>query len=275
MDFSHTKYSGLLLVLFCGMILQTKTASAQVAGVSASKLTAIDANLVPAGHLEAEPSFIYLYGKKAFNNYGKLYPVSVNADSAVILKDFFFRFTYGVGSRLEIGTYVTANLNSLSFGAKYRFIQHKKFMAVALLGFNFSDAPEWEVRKTGFFGKAMGIATGVGLTSIFSPRFSLDISAQYQHTFCYTNSLSEDYFLDSDLGYYVFHHTLQLIGGVSLQYSQFKDNNPDTFLFSFHPGVTIERGKSFIIVFYTPIDLAGRNAGKFTGFSFAFTLSIH
>ncbi len=275
MDFFNIKYSGLFFILFFGLLLQSKTASAQVAGVSASKLTAIDAILVPTGHLEAEPSFIYLYGKKAFGNNGRLYPATADADSAVILRNFFFRFTYGVSPRLEIGTYVTANLSSLSFGAKYRFLQHKKFLAVALVGFNFSDSPDWNVRKTGFFGKAMGIASGVGLTSIFSPRFSLDISAQYQYTFCYTNSLSDDYFLDSDLGYYVFHHTLQLIGGISLQYDHFKNAQPDAFRFSFHPGVTIERGKTFIIVFYTPIDLAGRNAGKFTGFSFAFTLSIH
>jgi len=227
MDSFNIKYSGLFFILFFGLLLQSKTASAQVAGVSASKLTAIDAILVPTGHLEAEPSFIYLYG------------------------------------------------NSLSFGAKYRFLQHKKFLAVALVGFNFSDSPDWNLRKTGFFGKAMGIASGVGLTSIFSPRFSLDITAQYQYTFCYTNPLSDNYFLDSDLGYYVFHNTLQLIGGISLQYNHFKNAQPDAFRFSFHPGVTIERGKSFIIVFYTPIDLAGRNAGKFTGFSFAFTLSIH
>lgn len=250
------------------------TLTAQVAGVSASKLTAIDATLVSQKTLEAEPSFAYLYSKKAFDNEGRLYPVSLDSDSAVILKDLFFRFTYGVNKRLEIGTFITSNLSSVSFGAKYRFLQHKKFLAAALLGVNFSNVSNFGVRKTGFFGKYMGVTTGVALTNCFSPRFSLDITSQYQKTFCYEGFISDNYFLDSDLGYYVFNGTLQLIGGFSFQYNHFKNGDPDTYRLSLHPGVTIETGKSFIIVFYTPIDIAGRDMGRFTGFSFAFTLTI-
>lgn len=261
-----------LFVLFG---LMGVTVSAQVSGVSASKLTTIDATLVSAKTLEAEPSFTYLYGKNAFDNDGKIYSVSSDPDSAVILKDMFFRFTYGVGKNLEIGTFVTANLSSLSFGAKYRFVQHGKFLGVALLGINFSNESNFSIRKTGFFGKSIGIATGVALTNNFTPRLSLDVSVQYQNSFCYEGPLSDDYFLDSDLGYYVFHQTLQLVGGFSFQYNHFKTGNPDAYLLSFHPGVTIETGKSFIIVFYTPIDLMGKEVGCFTGFSFAFTMTIH
>ncbi len=279
MTYSYLKYSdsskGVFLALLLGVMLLGETVSAQVAGVSASKLTAIDATLVSPKTIEAEPSFSYLFSKKAFNGNGNLCPVSFTNDSAVVLKDLFFRFTYGVSERLEIGTFITSDLSAISFGAKYRFVQHKKFLAVALLGLNFSNGSDFGLRRTGFFGKSMGIATGVGLTTIFSPGFSLDVSAQYQNTFCYKGSLSDDYFVDSDLGYYVFNRTLQLIGGFSFQYNHFKTGNPDAFRLSFHPGVTIETGKSFLIVFYTPIDLVGKNMGRFTGFSFAFTFTIH
>lgn len=278
MKYFYIKYSGirtiLLMVLLISLLMPGKTTFAQVSGVSASKLTAIDANLVSAKTLEAEPSFAYLFSKHSFDNTGILCPISLDNDSAIILKDLFFRFTYGVGKNLEIGTFLTANLTSLSFGAKYRFVQHKKFLAVALLGVNFSNESNFGLRKTGFFGKYMGVATGVGLTNIFSPRFSLDISAQYQNTFCYACSLSDDYFLDSDLGYYVFNGTLQLTGGFSFQYNHFKTGDPDAYRLSFHPGVTIESGKSFIVVFYMPIDLIGRNVERFAGFSFAFTFVV-
>ena len=263
-----------IAILILVFSLMSNNLSAQVAGVSASKLTAIDATLVHTKTLEAEPSFIYLYGKKAYDNNGNLYPVFQDNDTAAILKDLFFRFTYGVGQNLEIGTFVTANLSSISFGAKYRFVQHRKFLGVALLGINFSNQSNFGIRKTGFFGKSLGIATGVALTNNFTSRLSLDVSAQYQNSFCYEGSLSDDYFLDSDLGYYVFHQTLQLAGGFSFQYNHYKTGNPDAYRLSFHPGVTIETGKSFIIVFYTPIDLVGKNMGRFTGFSLAFTLSI-
>jgi len=277
MEFLYRSSVGFRLGFFLFVLpgLMGGSVSAQVSGVSASKLIALDATLVSVKTLEAEPSFTYLYGKDTFDNNGKRHPVSSDPDSAVILKYMFFRFTYGVGKNLEIGTFVTTNLSFLSFGAKYRFVQHRKFLGVALLGINFSNESNFSIRKTGFFGKSIGITTGVALTNGFTSRLSLDISAQYQNSFCYEGSLSNDYFLDCDLGYYVFHQTLQLVGGFSFQYNHFKTGNPAAYLFSFHPGVTIETGKSFIIVFYAPIDLMGRNAGCFTGFSFAFTQAIH
>ena len=263
-----------IVFIGCFFLITGETLRAQVAGVSASKLTAVDGTLVPFHKLEAEPSYGYLYSKKSFDEKGHLYPISPDQDSAVLLKDFFFRFTYGAGKRLEIGTMVTANLGYVSFGAKYRFVEHKNFLAVALLGFNFTNQSDYGLRRTGFFGKYMSIASGVALTTVFSPRFSLDISAEYQNTFSYKTSISDDYFMDSDLGYYFFHHTFQVVGGFSFQYNHFKQDEPDDFRLSFHPGVTVETGKSFIIVFYTPIDLIGRNQGRFTGFSFAFTFSV-
>ncbi len=275
-SFCHISLLPFVTAIIIGnLLLLSGSLTAQVAGVSASKLTAIDATLVSAKTLEAEPSFAYLYSKKAFDNNGHLYPVSLDSDSAIILKDLFFRFTYGVNKRLEIGTFITSNLSSVSFGAKYRFLQHKKFLAAALLGVNFSNVSNFGLRKTGFFGKYMGVTTGVALTSCFSPRFSLDITGQYQKTFCYDGFISDNYFLDSELGYYVFNGTLQLIGGFSFQYNRFKNGDPDTYRLTLHPGVTIETGKSFIIVFYTPIDIVGRDMGRFTGFSFAFTFAIN
>lgn len=266
-----------LFVVFigCFFLLPGKTLKAQVAGVSGSKLTAADATLVPFHTLEAEPSFVYLFSRKAFNNDGKLVDIFPNPDTAVLLKDLFFRFTYGTGKHLEIGTEFTSSLSAFSFGAKYRFIEHKKFLAAALLGFNFSNQANFGVRKTGFFGKSLAVVGGIALTENFTPRLSLDVECQYQNTFCYDGSLSDNYFFDSDVGYYVFHHTLQLAGGLSFQYHHLKEEDgQDGYLLSFHPGVTIETGKSFIIVFYMPIDLVGRNQGRFYGFSFAFTFAV-
>ncbi len=248
--------------------------AAQVSGVSASKLTAIDATLVPRHTLEAEPSYVYLFSRKSFDGNGNLQPLFSDPDTAVILKDMFFRFTYGTGKRLEIGTMMTSGLTAFSFGAKYRFVQHKKFLAVALLGLNFSNVSNFGIRRTGFFGKYLGLASGIAVTEMFSPRFSVDVAGQYQYTFCYEGPLANNFFLDCDAGYYVFHHTLQLAGGFSFWYHQSKTDTPDTYGLSFHPGVTIETGKSFIIVFYTPIDLAGKDVDRFRGFSFAFTFSV-
>ena len=262
-----------LLLLIAGFLLSNGL-MAQVAGVSASKLTAIDATLVAPKTLEAEPSYTYLFSRKSFDGRGNLYAVSSDADSAVILKDMFFRFTYGVNSRLEIGTFITSNLSSFSFGAKYRFVKHEKFMAVALLGLNFSNESNFGIRKTGFFGKYLGISTGLAFTGNFTDRLSLDVSAQYQYTFCYEGALSNNYFIDSDIGYYIFNHTLQLAGGFSFQYNRAVTDAPDSYSLSFHPGVTIEPGRSFLIVFYTPFDLIGKNLGRFSGFSFAFTFTI-
>jgi len=143
-----------------------------------------------------------------------------------------------------------------------------------LLGTTFSNQSDLVSHNSGFYEKTISLAGGFALTQQFSSRLSLDMDLQYQHVLSRNLSLSKDVFLDTDLGYYVYHHKLQLTGGLSFNHNNFKINDHKAYRLTFNPGLTIETGKSYIIVIYLPIDLLGREVERAYGFSLAFTLGF-
>ncbi len=248
--------------------------SAQVAGVSASKLATYDAVLVPKYALEAEPSFSYLYSRQWFNVNSHSVPYDLGHDSSLLLTNFNMRFTYGVGDNLEVGAFINGDLSSFSFGAKVRLLEKKNTGLVLLLGTTLSNQSDQIYRNSGFYGESLSLAGGFAFTQNFSPRLSWDTDFQAQHTLTKHSSLSNSYFLDSELGYYVYEHRLQLVGGFSYNYNYHLDDKMTTYRLTFNPGVTIETGKSYILVAYFPIDLLGKNLERSYGFSLAFTLGF-
>jgi len=83
------------LFLFCAfslfVILKVR---AQVAGISASKLTTYNAYTIEYHHLEIEPSFSWMSSRSAFNNQGSRYFYSPGKDSLIYSKELFLRGTY-------------------------------------------------------------------------------------------------------------------------------------------------------------------------------------
>lgn len=247
---------------------------AQVTGISASKLVAYDATIVPKYTLEVEPSFSYLYSHQLFNNNSHLQPLNIADDSSFVMNNFYMRFTLGLGKNLEVGTFINADMSSFSFGAKYRLFQHKKSGLVLLAGTTFSRQSDWVYRTAGFYGKTLSLAGGFAFTQQFFSRLSWDTDLQYQNIMSRNKSITDNLFLDSELGYYVYDHRLQIIGGLSFNYNNHKLDQHDTYRLTFNPGITIETGKSYIIVIYFPIDLLGNEIERTYGFSLAFTLGI-
>lgn len=252
-------------------------AEAQVAGISASKLATYNAYTIERYHLEIEPSFSWMSSRSAFNDHGSRYFYSANHDSLITSRALFLRGTYSPFKNLEIGTFITSDLSSLSVGLKYLFFNNKKFAASFIYGANWTGlyspvlkpgfVPEPDTRVSAYVG-------GFALTRQFSENLSWDTDLQYQNSFSGDHSFQNDYFVDSELGYYVFNHQLQLIGGFSYHYQDIKTANQDAYSLVFHPGVTIETGKSYIIVLYVPIALAGKNMGIYHGINLAFTLDV-
>ena len=80
--------------------------------------------------------------------------------------------------------------------------------------------------------------------------------------------------MNSELGYYIFNHQLQLVGGFAYHHQHLKPTGMNAYSLVFNPGVTIETGKSYIIVVYAPIALSGKNMEIYRGVNVAFTLDI-
>jgi len=259
------------IIFFCFFVSNT---FAQIAGISASKLVAYDVNIVPKYTLEVEPSFSYLYSHQWFNNNNHLQPFNLADDSCLVMNNFYMRFTLGLEKNLEVGTFINADMSSFSFGAKYRLFQHKKSGLALLAGTTFSKQSDWVYRNSGFYGKTLSLAVGFAFTQQFSPKFSWDTDLQYQNILSQDKSITDNMFLDTDFGYYFYDHRFQFIAGLSFNYNNHKSDKHDTYRLTFNPGVTIETGKSYIIVVYFPIDLLGNEVERTYGFSLAFTLGV-
>lgn len=114
---------------------------------------------------------------------------------------------------------------------------------------------------------------GAVFSSQFTENLSLDLNAQYmfftQNTYEQNNG---SYYLNADLGYYIFDHQLQLITALAYQSTSFEEFNSQVL--TLNAGVTIETGNNYIIVVSAPFDITGKNANKNAGFLLALTLTF-
>lgn len=168
-------------------------------------------------------------------------------------------------------------MSALSVGLKYMSFDNQKVAASFIYGANWSGLYS-PVLKPGFVpGPDTRVSSYVGgfaLTRQFSKRLSWDTDLQYENSFSGGHLFQNDYFVDLELGYYVFNHQLQLIGGFAYHYQNTKTAGQEAYSLVFNPGVTIETGKSYIIVLYAPVALLGKNMEIYRGIYLAFTLDI-
>lgn len=261
-----------LTILFLFVFIWSNIHS-QIAGVSNDKLVVVNPGSIATRSFEFEPAFGYLWSTKAFNNCGKLVSLNPEGDSTQVLRALGFRFTYGFAKNFEIGTTITSDLNTFALGIKYTFLQNEKSVMGAFLGTTFANESDFVFRNTGIFGKTASVVGGLAYMAIFSEKLSLDVDAQYQNIFDGNSSYSDDVYSAVEIGYR-FPKRVQLIGGFNFRYNHFKTDQPDAWLLTFNPGITVNSGKSFVIILYSPFDIAGRNNDKFNGFLFALTITL-
>ena len=261
------------LFLMGALALIVMNATAQVQGVSAEKIGAVNPSVVLLRNVEFEPAFGYLWSKKTFDDNGKLIPLSKETDSINILRALGFRFTYGFAKNFEAGGLITSDLNNFSLGVKYRLFAHKKFSGAALLGTTFSNESDIVLRNTGFFGKTASLAGGFSFANKLGKHFSVDYDFQYQNLFDGYKSYADNYYIHADAGYMLKGNHL-MIAGLAWQYNHYKYDKKDAYLLTLNLGTAIMTGRTFILVFNFPFDLIGKNTDRFNGLTFALTIIL-
>lgn len=245
----------------------------QIGGVSNDKLVVVNPGSIATRSFEFEPGFGYIWSTKAFDNNGNLIDFKPGGDSIQVLQALAFRFTYGFAKNFEIGTTITSDLNTFILGIKYTFLEKEKILMGAFFGTTFSNESDFVFRNTGIFGKTASVVGGLAFMASFSERLSMDIDLQYQNVFDNKKSYSDDIFSAAEIGYRFPKH-VQLIGGFNFRYNHFKTDNPDTWLLTFNPGITVKPGESFVMILNVPFDLMGRNTDRFNGFTFTLTITL-
>ena len=259
----------LLFFLSCS----TTFLQAQIGGLSGSKLGSFTVDVVDNKKVEFEPGFFHARSNKYWDKDSKLNNMYSTSDSMKVVTGMNFRFTYGLWNKLEVGASISTDVSKISLGIRYAFLQKEKYGLALITGLNVplgNRTIDQTIRATGNIPQF-----GLGIVSSysFSENFSLDFTGQFIHFLEETNDKDKGgLLLNMDAGYYILNHQLQLIGGMAYRYV--RNNQGGHQVLTVLPGITVETGKSYILVFAVPFDVAGKLENKNLGFSFALTLTF-
>lgn len=260
----------LILLAFFSISIEV---SAQIGGISASKLNSVCVDVVKYHVIEFEPSFYYSNSRKYWNNDNRLYNFFSTNDSISNSAGMQFRFTYGLLNKLEVGVTVPDDLSMSSWGLRYIVSQNNKLGFALMSGVNIplgNNIQDISIRTK---ENTSQLGLGAVLSYQQNPNFSIDLNAQFDSYLKKLKSTENNsFYLSADAGYFFFSHSFQIIGGVGYQRHYYNTDNQ--FLVTLYPGMSIETGKDFIIVLQAPFDIYGKNIEKTVGFSFALTLTI-
>lgn len=257
-----------ILVLILGF---PESLWSQVGGISGSKLAAYCVDVVDHKKLEFEPAFFHARAKKQWDGQGNLNDLYETPDSVRYRTGFYFRFTYGLWDKLEIGGQVSIEQAISNWGVRYVLFNREKLGLAAIAGVNIpfgNGAVDNTIRTNQTISSTVG---GAVLSLYPSTQLSVDVNVQYQAFIRQTEQKNKgSFFFNTDVGYYLFSRQLQLIGGIEYQRTQYAEYNEQ--ILTVYPGITVETGKYYILVLSIPFDVYGRNTRKTTGMIFALTL---
>ncbi len=257
------KYFNLLFIL---LLLTVYTdATAQVCGISGTKLCVPHGNTLSKGSFEFEPSFSVFSAKQFFNRDGS----SDELVSRNVQSDLVFRITLGLLDNLEFGTSFSPGMEDISVGSKLALIQNDNLAFAFLIGGSL-PAGNYSGSDESVKNDLYTYSTGVSLTNDFTEIFSLDTYVSYTKI----NGTSEFNHLISygtGAGYYIT-EVLQAV---------FEINGFHTFNGSFHsrklsltPGFTFDFSSNLGFAFGFQKDITGVNELNGLSYFSAFTMSF-
>ena len=259
-----------LLPLF---IIISFVATAQIGGLSSSKLSSISADVVDNENVEFEPGFSSSRSNKFFDGNGDTQNMFSTADSVKHLTGMAFRFTYGLWDKLEVGVSVSTDLSLIKIGTKYEFINNEKLAVAAIAGLNVpmgNATIDNTVRATANVTQA-----GLGFVAsyVFTDRLSADFTTQYMIFIKPTiDNNTGGIYLNGDVGYYFFDNRFKLVTGFG--FYNVKNDVGNHQVFTMYPGFTIESGKDYFIACSVPFDVFGKNEAQNVAVNFTLTLTF-
>lgn len=158
-------------------------------------------------------------------------------------------------------------------GARFVAYQNEKIGVAVVVGANIPFGNRGVDGKTRVSQLMTSVGGGGVFSAHFNENFSLDFNTQYMFFLKETDNTNKGtLYVNAEVGQYFFKHQFQLIAGLGYQNSVFETYSNQ--ILSVYPGITIETGKSYIIVVSVPFDVYGENALKNYGINFALTLTF-
>jgi hypothetical protein len=113
-----SKLPWIIVLLMTLVIGFSNIVRSQVGGISGSKLAAYCVDVVDHKKLEFEPAFFHARSKKQWDGQGNLNDLYETPDSVRYRTGLYFRFTYGLWDKLEIGGQVSIEQAISNWGVR-------------------------------------------------------------------------------------------------------------------------------------------------------------
>ncbi len=260
----------ILISIFFGIYTST---FAQIGGLSGTKLSSLNSGVLHNKSIEFEPGFFHSRTSKYWDGNSSLHSIYSTTDSLNIITGMYFRFTYGLMDKLELGVSISNDMSMSQFGIKIPIINKEKYGISIISGANIplgNTSIDTKLRTSSYH-----TSYGLGIvSSIYSTdKLSFDMSAQYMRFI--TDSWQQNkggYYLNFDMGYYVFNKQLMLIAAAA--YSHFEIHNTNHEVLTLIPGISVETGKNYGFSLSFPMDIYGRRENKNSAVNFILTLSF-
>lgn len=253
----------LILAIFLTL---TNAITAQVSGISGSKLCVPDAASLEVGVTEFEPSFSTFTSSQNFCSNGNVEDLKYKSISS----EFMLRVTAGILDNVEIGTAFSTTLERIFFGSKYIFLYKDNYSTGLTAGFSLPAGNGIQSDSTKL-NSNINLSIGFLHTQKFSDSFSLD--AQLVGTNEFGNS-SNPKIINYGIGignWFTerFQGVIEILG-----YNCFEKNSNSSKI-SVASGFTFKVSPVLLFVFGGQFDLKGSNTEKSMGYFAAFTFAFN
>jgi len=273
-------------VLGCAFIVFLNTIEAQITGISATKLSAINAFPVPQRVAEFEPTFGLCrtsggWGERGFRG----------SDTISVSGNINWRLSYGLLDNFEIGFNVLSDASFGNFTMKSKVLERGDFALGIMGGLGMPLGERTYAHSDPSIDDVSNYGIGLAMSYEMDSLASVDFSVQYQDYFrdvfqttiidpipgpfpmpvqTRTDRLTgSTFFLNADMGSYVIADGLLTVLGVGYQ-SSVIDDLWSANLF-FEAGVSLEFISSYAVVLAMTHSVWGRNSEKTTMVGLSFT----
>jgi len=241
-----------LVDTLCIILLLTicQSVDAQISGISGNKISSFSYDPIPFKKVEFEPTFSTTFTTDVWTDQDVVIDSLPNVS---ISSNMYWRVTYGLNKRTELGLSAPNNLNTINLAAKVWLTENAEYYNNQYKHLSYS-------------------LLGYGIVSSFqlNPKNQIDVNLQVQHGF---NDLNPNQlYLNADFGSYFLRDDLFIIIGAG--YQQNLDSENPSNKFTIYPGFALETGKQFLFVINSQHDLFGRNNTKTWGLNVALTTGI-
>lgn len=243
-------------LVFILITVLSYVSSAQIVGLSASKLSAFSANSVETNKLEIESGFGFTWSRMQWDQDGTRKDFFPNNDSIMISSSGYARVTYGLNKNSELGAFIDFSGDFAGIGYKHSIYKKNDFSTSVFGGLNFSPLSN-NIVLSNYPKNYMGLGLGVISSSKISNNLFWDINLQYFNHGGLKKDNGEAY-INSDFGFFAKEH-IQLIAGIFYSNNFNNNNDLERMKTGFSTGIAFEKTENLYIIFQYYSNLIGIN----------------